>query len=746
MCGETGHLLKDCPETKAFVMQKVLRWSSKGQLIQADGSDLPRGDINNSGVTRVLWDQIANASNVEMDHLCSFDLLNQEFAMFGKHEYEVFPADHEQRHGQKQPHLDDKEELWPRRTECPNCVHIELPEHSVSKHELKGIVNRPPTILKRETCTPEPSTAMPNEDVQMHDGTTDQPWVHRPAITEKELVSPKDKAQATLDNVVIHDEKDQTKHWVSPAYHFAGELQENVQVEGLFKSLMSQEIPIRLGDLIGSSFELGRRLQIAMKMQRVPINPEAMHTKNVEVTISSAEYGINTWMWPLRCPLVNWTLKGDRGVNLVPVDSDDKSSEDKNTLDDIGSELQLTADDHAEEFCWHQTNYSVHTSFLAMVTPRIQGTILGHSMLIDNSNWLLHGTLGHQVDPIGLIWDVPVQGGGISLSHNSFITSDNNGQKNVILGLTLQLLQDRDCDSGWSIQDTWPIMSASQDVHSIKALKYCVTSTKGSVNSIDLITLRTAPKFFPEGELTLKRLRPHVNVLRILNQALQLFTMGKALQGQKSHRNKSRSTITFNWKHYHLTPRGPMIVYWLSKKSPPHLKSRPPLVKHPELGVMLIFDPGTIKPSNLEKDLVKIWELNLTMLHLPTGNEPHVELAFSEGEFSLKKLRPHIKVTGFLIRALETLETWEALYWVHYFHDIVWEGKFGLQFTQVSTRIVLCNKKYKSFIRGILSIATLKLACSPLNTNPLRLGLPLVCLPVPQDLGMDPIHPKNLMP
>ncbi|KAF9509106.1 hypothetical protein BS47DRAFT_1397221 [Hydnum rufescens UP504] len=30
MCGEQGHLLKDCPETKAFVAKKVLRWSSEG--------------------------------------------------------------------------------------------------------------------------------------------------------------------------------------------------------------------------------------------------------------------------------------------------------------------------------------------------------------------------------------------------------------------------------------------------------------------------------------------------------------------------------------------------------------------------------------------------------------------------------------------------------------------------------------------------------------------------------------------
>jgi Zinc knuckle len=110
MCGEQGHLLKDCPETKAFVTKKVLRWSSEGQLVQADGLDLPRGDIGNGGVTCILQDQLANSSNVEMEHLRSFNLMNQEFAMFREYDYEVFPADNEQRCGQKRSHPNNKEE------------------------------------------------------------------------------------------------------------------------------------------------------------------------------------------------------------------------------------------------------------------------------------------------------------------------------------------------------------------------------------------------------------------------------------------------------------------------------------------------------------------------------------------------------------------------------------------------------------------------------------------------------------
>jgi len=45
--------MKDCPETKAFIAKKVLKISNEGRLVQLDGSDLPRGDINDGGVARI---------------------------------------------------------------------------------------------------------------------------------------------------------------------------------------------------------------------------------------------------------------------------------------------------------------------------------------------------------------------------------------------------------------------------------------------------------------------------------------------------------------------------------------------------------------------------------------------------------------------------------------------------------------------------------------------------------------------
>jgi hypothetical protein len=90
-----GPLTERLPRNQSLY-HKVLKILNEGCLVQLDGMDLPHGNINNGGVTQVLRDQLANVLNVEMEYLCSFDMMNQEFAMFGKYQYKVFPAEQKQ--------------------------------------------------------------------------------------------------------------------------------------------------------------------------------------------------------------------------------------------------------------------------------------------------------------------------------------------------------------------------------------------------------------------------------------------------------------------------------------------------------------------------------------------------------------------------------------------------------------------------------------------------------------------------
>ncbi|KAF9521034.1 hypothetical protein BS47DRAFT_1356990 [Hydnum rufescens UP504] len=480
MCGEQGHSLKECPETKAFIAKKVLKISNEGRLVQLDGTDLPHGDIDNGGVARILRDQLANASNVEMEHLRSFEMLNQEFTVFGDYEYEVFPAERKQGDGEakrNEPYV--KDDPKGKKTDRPNRAYVELPQRPVKQAPP---VDNPkvPTILKREARTTEPTPALPNKDVEMRDATMDQPSSRK----QKEVVGNKEvpimklrpKTNPALEDVVVRSKPDQGKKRALPAYRFASELQENVDIEALYKTLMDKDVTVKLGNILGSSFELCKRLQVATKMQHVPVKLETAGSHNVEATVNCLEHiaeikdvpsifssvdqspvvppenpaelssakpiELKPGRPPKR-PLINRPPKKlqDHEINVVAFESDD--SENNYASDDSG----LNTDDQAEQFYRRQlekehnrvfnvrdSDFSFHPTFLAMVTAKIQGTIMGQActMLIDNGSelnmmvqstqaklelpmdpsgkdWILCGVSGHQVNLVGLCRDIPIQ-------------------------------------------------------------------------------------------------------------------------------------------------------------------------------------------------------------------------------------------------------------------------------------------------------------------------------------------------
>ncbi|KAF9505337.1 hypothetical protein BS47DRAFT_1368139 [Hydnum rufescens UP504] len=148
---------------------------------------------------------------------------------------------------------------------------------------------------------------------------------------------PKSKDRSTkptMEDVVIRDTKDQVKKRASPAYRFASELQENVNIEALFKALMDKEISLKLGDVFGSSFELCKRLQIASKTQRVPVGQDVVGSKSLEVTINSVERGVEPSQLgkrPRKPPLINCPpKKGDPTSKSVIYEHADVSTDDEN--------------------------------------------------------------------------------------------------------------------------------------------------------------------------------------------------------------------------------------------------------------------------------------------------------------------------------------------------------------------------------------------------------------------------------
>jgi Retroviral aspartyl protease len=236
-----------------------------------------------------------------------------------------------------------------------------------------------------------------------------------------------------------------------------------------------------------------------------------------------------------------------------------------------------------------ETDFSFRPSFLAMVTARIQGSILDFpsTMLIDNGSelnimvqlvqsklelpmdpsgkdWLLRGVSGHQVNLVGLCHNVPLEVGGVPLPHNFFITSDHIGQKDIILGqpwlfsysaridydhgagMNLQVWREGDRASQ-SVRVTLPIMSAPRNVLPIEAIKPCMR--KGSMNSLEVVPandilefLSTVTSVFTDVESDLKKLRPTVNTSEVLNFAMESPEICEALQRAFYSQNLIRET------------------------------------------------------------------------------------------------------------------------------------------------------------------------------------------------------------
>ncbi|KAF9521035.1 hypothetical protein BS47DRAFT_1356991 [Hydnum rufescens UP504] len=463
-------------------------------------TDLPRGDIDNGGVARILRDQIANASNVETEHLRSFELLNQEFAVFGDYDTKSFRLKESRRKSNE----------------------ANLRVANTRNADDKG----------------------------------------------SPVAKAKSKTNPTLEDVVR-----------TPG---------NVDVEALYKSLMEKQVTVKLGDVLGSSFELCKRLQTATKTQRVPIKPEIAGSHNVEAIVSSLERTVESKDVvpisfppeqslglpskdlgdlsdnltpteptefkpgkPPKRPLINRPPKKplDRRNHVVAFESDD--SEDNYTSDDSGLELKAKRNNTTGDNSKKNT-----TACSTDGNGKNPGTIMGQpcTMLIDSvdtiklelpmdpsgKDWILRG-FGHQVNLVGLCRDVPIQVGGVPLPHNFFITSDNIGQKDIILanlgyfllskdrvrareGMNLQVWQDGD-RQGRSVRVTLPIMSAPRNVFPIQLAK----RRTAAVNSIEITSSNqnSIPEFLSSitstisgGDVDSKKLGPSVSPTEILAYAM----------------------------------------------------------------------------------------------------------------------------------------------------------------------------------------------------------------------------------
>jgi len=96
MCGEPGHIARECPESKFFLGQGICRIDSNNRVVMNDGSALPRAE-GEGGASKVIRERMVSsgptptsALNVEVvSYESYYNDESEELAALGGMEFEV---------------------------------------------------------------------------------------------------------------------------------------------------------------------------------------------------------------------------------------------------------------------------------------------------------------------------------------------------------------------------------------------------------------------------------------------------------------------------------------------------------------------------------------------------------------------------------------------------------------------------------------------------------------------------------
>src|SRR5260221_5458600 len=251
---------------------------------------------------------------------------------------------------------------------------------------------------------------------------------------------------------------------LAPQYKYATELMNRINQEQVYQNVMEQPVTLKLSKLLGSSYDLGQRLQSAMHSQRFPL--QQVNAANAEVV----------------------PKKADEEQDLISFEEDKNPTKTSEAMDlfELSETFKFAAESgeawssHASTEELHELSYQnmmqedyirqfihlikevnlVHPhEYRAMVTTRLNGHIgeQDYMMLVNSgselnimtmhqaqelalpiddsgNSWTLKGISGHTMGLEGICWNVPIKIGRIEFSHNFFVTRTSLGNKDMVLG------------------------------------------------------------------------------------------------------------------------------------------------------------------------------------------------------------------------------------------------------------------------------------------------------------------------
>ena len=236
-----------------------------------------------------------STSNVELVAAeADYEDESEELAVLGLMEFEVLPADR----------LDKSKRYKPYdRPKAKKGVEKTLPEstsHPKDPQPNRAYVELPPTVLKHAPPTKVPYS--PVEDQEMVDDAVpvqskgkqkELPDFDPIPLRETEDMPPKlrirtlalkEMPKFEVVNPKFSNEKMKA---LAPQYKYATELMNGINQEQVYQNVMEQLVTLKLSKLLGSSYDLGQRLQSAMHSQRFPL--QQVNAANAEVVPKKAD-------------------------------------------------------------------------------------------------------------------------------------------------------------------------------------------------------------------------------------------------------------------------------------------------------------------------------------------------------------------------------------------------------------------------------------------------------------------------
>ena len=216
------------------------------------------------------------------------------------------------------------------------------------------------------------------------------------------------------------------------------EVQQEMDLEMVYWKLMAQPVTLTLGEVLGSSFELGKWFLKANRTHRILVAKANVGVVELEEGESDREEG-SSGEFSVASGEVGWVdmerLHEMSYQSMV-------EQECENHLGTM-SEVGVT---HPNKY-WvmvttclngkvHEKEYTMLLDSGSELNIMTLSQVNKLALPIDESglSWTLRRISGHVMNLEGVCWDVPVKIGGLTFTHNFFISCEGLGNKDMVLG------------------------------------------------------------------------------------------------------------------------------------------------------------------------------------------------------------------------------------------------------------------------------------------------------------------------